>query len=227
MEDRIWYLKHINILEDLSKQQLMELGAHCSMTHYSRDEIVYLPGSNSQIYFLKAGSIKLISLSEAGKEIVKEVIRPGEIFGKIINSDPDIPEQAKTLEDSMVCYLPYERWQEFVANNLTLNIKIAKWMGLRIRRLERKMDTLYFKESNDRIVELLNDLASRMGNANDTGDIEIRLKLTHKELGQLSGTSRQSVTTFLSVLRDKGLIFYDRKRIILTRKWQEEYQEIH
>lgn len=85
-------------------------------------------------------------------------------------------------------------------------------MGFLIKRLERKMDLLYFKDARTRVVELLVDLARRMGKP-EQDTTEISAKLTHEEIAQLTGNSRQSVTTILNSLREEGLIDYDRNKI--------------
>lgn len=213
MEDKIWYLSQINVLKDLSKDQLMQLGGQCSMVTYKRGDKLYLPGTANDIFFLKTGSIKIVSHAASGQELISEVLHFGEIFGKIAGeSVGNTQESAIALEDSVVCFLPYSQWQEFVSNHLSLNFKLLKWMGFLIKRLERKMDLLYFKDARTRVVELLVDLARRMGKP-EQDTTEISAKLTHEEIAQLTGNSRQSVTTILNSLREEGLIDYDRNKI--------------
>ena len=213
MEDKIWYLSQINVLKDLTKDELMQLGGQCSMVTYKRGEKIYLPGTSNDIFFLKTGSVKIVSHSPSGQELIAEVLRFGEIFGKIAGeSTSNTQESAIALEDAVVCFLPYSQWQEFVASHVSLNFKLLKWMGFLIKRLERKMDLLYFKDARTRVVELLVDLARRMGKPMQ--DVtEISAKLTHEEIAQLTGNSRQSVTTILNSLREEGLIDYDRNKI--------------
>lgn len=202
----------------------MVLGAACGMTRYQKGDVVYLPGDHSQIYLLKMGSVKLVSQSDDGKELIKEIIETGEVFGKYISGvDPEGGEQAVALNDCMVCYLPFDRWEEFVKDNLSLNIKITKWVGLRISRLERKMHLLYFKDVDTRLIDVMNDLAERVGKEDSLGNIIINLRLTHDELSQLTGASRQSITSLLTDLRDKGFIDYSRSNFILKPKWRDKF----
>jgi CRP-like cAMP-binding protein len=223
MEDKIWYLKQINILEDLTQDQVMSLGMQCSMTRYKMGEHVYLPGDSRNIYFLKVGSIKLSSQGEDGKEIINEILKAGEIFGKYLGENISGIEEATALEDVMVCYMPYDKWQGYVKIHAALNINIIKWIGFRIARLERRLETLYFKDVKTKVIELLLDLGQRMGKPVGEDKL-INVKLTHEDLAKLTGVSRQGVTTTLNDLRDAGNIDYDRNRILLKAAFLEAHR---
>jgi CRP/FNR family cyclic AMP-dependent transcriptional regulator len=226
MEDKIWYLKEINILKNLSESQRMKLGSCCSMTNFKQGELIYLPGDIKNIYFLKFGSIKLVTQKKNEGETIKDVIEKGEIFGKCFGGEnEESGEEAIALEDSMVCYLAYANWHEFLKENLDLNLSILKWAGLRIKRLERRMDTLYFKPTSERIKDILADLAKRVGKRDvSSGQVTIPVHLTHEELGQLTGCSRQNVTTVLNEMREKGFIDYTRNKLVI-RKAIEEFAQ--
>jgi CRP/FNR family cyclic AMP-dependent transcriptional regulator len=223
MEDKIWYLKEINILKTLSESQRMKLGSCCDMTNFKRGELIYLPGDIKNIYFLKFGSIKLVTRKRNEGETIKDVIERGEIFGKCFGGEnEESGEEAIALEDSMVCYLAYENWHEFLKENLDLSLSILKWAGIRIKRLERRMETLYFKPTNERIKDILADLAKRVGKRDvSSGHITIPVHLTHEELGQLTGCSRQNVTTVLNEMREKGFIDYTRNKLVIQKSMEE------
>ena len=225
MEDKIWYLKQINILKDLTKEQIMSLGMQCGMTKYKKGDPVYLPGDLHNIYFLKVGSIKLSSQSEDGQEVIHEVLKAGEIFGKYLGEGVAQKEEATALEEVMVCYMPYVKWQEFVQIHAALNIKIVKWVGFRIKRLERRLDTLYFKDVKTKVIEFLIDLGQRLGKKTENNDTLITVSLTHEEIARLTGAGRQGVTTILNNLREESSIEYDRNRLVLKANFLQRFQE--
>ncbi len=216
-ESKIWYLSQINILKGLSKDQLMELGSLCGMQTLQRGERLYLPGKPNDIYFLKKGSVKLVTHSNEGEELIQEIIQVGEIFGRLHTDDVSSGmESAVAMDEIIVCFLTVNQWQDYVSKNISLNIKVLKWIGLKIRRVERKMDLLYFKDARTRVIELLTDLAHQIGKPKGE-HIELKVRLTHEEIAQLTGNSRQSVTTLMNTLREEGLIDYDRNRITVNQ----------
>ncbi len=215
MENKIWYLKQINILKSLSEKELMTLGAQCPMILYKRGEHVYIQEGDANIYFIKSGSIKVVVLTEEGSEQIKEIIEAGEIFGRFIDAVSDQQEQVVAVEDCMVCYLPFTNWRNFIKESAALSYSFIKWIGLRIKKMERKMDSLYFKNSRQRIAESLQDIIQRFGKPDAEGNTVLNLNLTHDEMAQLTGTSRQSVNMFMNELRDKGWIDYRRNKLVV------------
>jgi CRP/FNR family cyclic AMP-dependent transcriptional regulator len=81
-------------------------------------------------------------------------------------------------------------------------------------KLERKLELLVFKDARTRVVEFLKDAASWKGKKVGS-ETMIATPLTHKDIAALTGTSRQTVTTILNELKDKNLINFDRKKILI------------
>jgi CRP-like cAMP-binding protein len=104
--------------------------------------------------------------------------------------------------------------KDLMKENRELSFKMLKFVGLRLMKLERKLELLVFKDARTRVVEFIKDAASWKGKkvGNET---LIQTKLTHQDIASLTGTSRQTVTTILNDLKDKNLINFDRKRILV------------
>ncbi|MBX2901666.1 MAG: Crp/Fnr family transcriptional regulator [Cyclobacteriaceae bacterium] len=213
MEDKIWYLKDINVLKSLKEGDLMRLGAVCSMMQYRKGESIYMFEDTTNVFFLKSGSVKVMSVDADGNNHVQELLEAGEIFGKFIDEQADRQLKVIAAEDCLVCYLPFEKWQDFIKDHPALSLSFIKWAGSRIKRLENKVDSLYFKPSRQRIAEKLMDTIKRFGKKDESGNVIVSLSLTHDEIAQLTGTSRQNVNTYLNELREKGLNDYDRTSI--------------
>jgi len=107
-----------------------------------------------------------------------------------------------------------EDMRELMKENKPLNLKIFKLIGLRIRKLERKIESLVFKDARTRIVEFLKEMAMEKGKK---VGFEVMFKnyLTHKDIASLTGTSRQTVTTVLNELKENNIINFDRRRFLI------------
>ena len=117
-------------------------------------------------------------------------------------------------DNTTICPMNIDDMKELMAHNKALNLKIYKLLGLRIKKLERKVESLVFKDSRTRIVEFLRDWANEKGKK---VGFETMMKnyLTHKDIAALTGTSRQTVTTILNELKEKNIINFDRRRILV------------
>jgi CRP-like cAMP-binding protein len=98
--------------------------------------------------------------------------------------------------------------------NGELSFKLLKLVGFRLMKLERKLELLVFKDARTRVIEFLKDIASWKGKKVGY-ETMIPTRLTHKDIASLTGTSRQTVTTILNELKEKNLINFDRKKILI------------
>ena len=95
-----------------------------------------------------------------------------------------------------------------------LSFRLLKLVGLRLMKMERKLELLVFKDARTRIIEFLKDAASWKGKKVGF-ETMIQTKLTHKDIAALTGTSRQTVTTILNELKEANLIYFDRRKILI------------
>ena len=80
--------------------------------------------------------------------------------------------------------------------------------------MERRIESLVFKDARTRIVEFLREMAEEKGQKVGF-EMMIKNHLTHKDIASLTGTSRQTVTTVMNELRDENIINFDRRRILI------------
>jgi len=86
---------------------------------------------------------------------------------------------------------------------------VLKVNGLRIKKLERRLHDLLYKDSPTRIKEFIFDYIQEFGEENENGKQIAKNLLSHKEIANLTNTSRQTVSNTLSKMQKDGLIEYD------------------
>jgi len=104
--------------------------------------------------------------------------------------------------------------QDLMLENKSLSLKIFKLIGFRFRKLERRLESLVFKDARTRIVEFIKEMAQERGQKVGF-ETMVKNQLTHQDIANLTGTSRQTVTTILNDLRDRNLINFDRRKILI------------
>ncbi|MCB0483284.1 MAG: cyclic nucleotide-binding domain-containing protein, partial [Flavobacteriales bacterium] len=84
VESKLWYLEQINIFRDLTADDLQRIDRLASMRNVPSGKFIYFPEEPSTVIFLlKRGKVKIGSFGSDGKEIIKAVLEPGEIFGEL------------------------------------------------------------------------------------------------------------------------------------------------
>lgn len=81
---KLWHLERINLLKNLSEEELEELDRKTTVKVANKDQFIYFPEEPSKIvFFLKKGRVKIGSYSDDGKEVIKAILYPGEVFGEM------------------------------------------------------------------------------------------------------------------------------------------------
>ena len=99
-----------------------------------------------------------------------------------------------------------------IAESPQLALGVTRLVGLRRRRIERRLKYLLFHSNRDRIVNLLLELAEDYG-VPGPNEIELKIKLSHQDLASIIGSTRESVTVILGKLQSEGLIRLGRRKI--------------
>ncbi len=218
---KLWYLENFNILKALSKKEMMKLNEQTRMRNCHKNEIIYLPYEKSNtIYFLKEGKVKISSVSENGKEMIHAILGQGEIFGELAIADPSERKQiAEVTVNALVCSIDAKAFSEFMKNNSKLNLSITKIIGFRLRKIQARLESLWFKSAPERICSFIKDLTDELG-INVGDEKVVNLNLTHQQIANLTATTRQTVTSTLNDLEKREIILYDRKKILI-KKYKE------
>ncbi|HCW09092.1 MAG TPA: Crp/Fnr family transcriptional regulator [Cytophagales bacterium] len=185
--------------------------------YFKKDQFIYFPDEPAQyIYMIADGRVRIGHYLDDGKEVVSAILGMGEIFGELaLAGEEKRRDFAQALDDkTTVCPLSIDELKALMWENKELSFKMLKLVGLRLMKLERKLELLVFKDARTRVIEFIKDSASVKGKKVGYETL-VPTKLTHKDIAALTGTSRQTVTTILNELKEKNLINFDRKRILV------------
>ena len=212
----LWYFESTDLFNVLCPHKTKDLEEKHDMNHYKKEQFIYFPEDNSKyIYMIAEGRVKIGNYTDEGKEVVKAILTKGEVFGELaLTGEEKRSDFAQAMEDTTVCPMSIEDMEALMKDDKELNLKIFKLIGWRIKKLERKIESLVFKDARTRVIDFIRDAAEWKGQKVGFETL-IKTKLTHKDIASLTGTSRQTVTTILNELKDKNIINFDRRRILI------------
>lgn len=216
LKSKLWYLKRIDLFRDLSEEELQEVDRISRMITVKKGQPLYLPGDpGTSVFLLKLGRIKISRLSPEGKEFILDLIEPGEIFGEL-SLVAEGPQEAiaETLEDSLLCIIQRRDFEAILQRKPDLALRVAKFIGLKRKRIESRLEDLVFKDVPGRLAALLLQLARDYGVLDRRG-VLLRIKLSQRELANLIGASREVVNQVLSEFRRKRLIDFEGRQIVI------------
>ncbi len=216
-QSNLWYFQDVDLFNVLCPHKIKSIEERHEFNHFKKNDFIYFPNDKAKhIFMIADGRVKIGHYTEGGKEVVKAILGKGEIFGELALTGEEVrTDFAQSMdEDTVVCPMSIEDMQALMADDKELSLKIYKLIGLRVRKLERKIESLVFKDARTRIIEFLKDAAAWKGRKVGF-ETMIPTKLTHKDIASLTGTSRQTVTTILNELKESNLINFDRRKILI------------
>lgn len=212
-----YQLKDFSLFNKLPVHQLLDVEAVAFEKSYKKNDFVFMAEDKSNYLFLvKSGRVKTGMYSQDGKEILKGILGSGEIFGEMALIEEERSNQfAQTIDDGTTIYvIPIEKLQSIMQNNPSMGFKITQLLAKRVKKAEKRIESLIFKNARSRIVDFIKDMANERGRKVGF-ETMVANHLTHMDIANLTATSRQTVTTVLNDLRYHNLIYFDRKRILI------------
>ncbi len=157
----------------------------------------------------------MCSTTPEGKQSILAFIEPGELFGELsLIESGNREERAEASLKSSVIAIPGDALRELMEESPQLSIGVTKLIGLRRKRVERRIRSLLFRNNRDRLTHLLVELAEQYGKATSEG-IELSIRLSHQDLASIIGATRETVTTLLGEMQSEGLLIIKRQRLTL------------
>jgi len=217
MSENFWYLKNCHLFERLSTDRLKQVERRAKSRTFSAKSPIYLPAEASEaVFMLASGRVKLCNFTAEGKQSILTFIDPGEFFGELaIIESGQREEYAEAVEKSTVILIPADEINKLIEEFPHVSMGVTKLMGLRRRRIERRLKYLLFNSNRDRLANLLLELAEQYGKVTSDG-VELSIKLSHQELANIIGSTRETVTLMLGELQNENLIRTGRRKIVLT-----------
>ncbi len=209
----------MNVL-DLGTARRDALLADARRRSVVRGDFVYTPGDPADcIYVVDSGRVKIVRTSASGAESIVGIRNPGDIFGELswMTDGARRSTSAIALDPGDVCRVDAVSFERRLHADAVTAAHFARGIGQRLSSLERELTELAGKSVPGRLVDVLGRLAAEHGVPEDDGTLRIGLSLTHKDLADLIGTSRETLTKELSVLADVGLLRVSHRTIVLVQ----------
>ena len=186
----------MNVLTDDELDRLIPL---LSERRFDARQLLFSAGEvPERVFLILKGRVKLYHTSSNGKEVIIDIAGKGDLVGDMaILEGADHTVYARALEQTVVVTICWDDFFYLVQRSPRLAFTMAELMARRLAGVQRTLMNLVSKPVSGRLADALLDRVD--------GD-DLRLGLTHEELGQTIGTSRETVTALLSRFVTLGAI---------------------
>ncbi len=187
-----WYLRQLSrVMNVLSDEELDRLIPLLTERRFRARQVLFSTGDPAErVFLVLKGRVKTYQVAENGKEIILDVIGRGGIVGDMaIVEGGERIACAQAIDETVAVSISWEDFSHLLQQSPRLGFAMAELMARRLVGMQRTFMNIVSKPVSARLAD---DLLNRQE------DGVVRLGLTHQELGQTIGTSRETVTALLS-----------------------------
>ncbi|GEM_PF-1230001 len=200
----------------LSKKELDSLLDGASKINLTRKDVLYRPGiPNEYIYLILSGGIKVTKSNGRYMRFIIDFYSPGSLIGEdgLVSSEAQDTE-ARPLDRASVIRVDRKKVSRLLDNNPGFAHAWLELLDRRSRAYREKMEDLVFKEVRARLAGALFKLARSFGRRDRQG-LVITARITHQDLADYIGASRETVSLTLAEMRRKKLIRMNVRRFVV------------
>ena len=209
--DALANLRSIPLFSRVAQADLEQIASHLIERRYPRNTTIVeegLPGD--YMYILREGRVKVTKLSEDGREKILDFLEAGSFVGDMALLERG-PRSAsvKTLTPVKVLALSRTDFIGLLRKSPDLALAVIQELSRRIRSVNEQASSLSFQRVKERTMGLLERLAK---DPSSEGDRRVTPVLTHQQIADMVGTSRETVTRVVKDLKESGWLRQEGKR---------------
>lgn len=217
-------LREVELFAQIPPEELNELNNMLPLAEVPAGQLIYDPQRAPEALFIvKTGRVRVFQISASGKSFTLAIYGPGDVFGNMPIVGQNMGDSyGEALEKCAVCTLTVGQVREFFLSDPRISSQVAIILSQRVSDLEQRLSDLALRPLHQRVASLLLSTA--------TSSLlpwrhEKTVKLTHEQLAQLAGATREAVSKAVADLAARGLIRQQRGSIvILNEACLEDYK---
>ena len=179
---------------------------------------VYTVGDEREtVYFIEKGQIKLVMVSDEGKECMLAIHGAGDVFGELCLSGlGGRLETATAMEETLLKEIPCDKFLERLKSDALLE-GFIRYLAVRVADQQQVIANLVTVDSEQRLGKTLLQIARKLGKK-DPRSIRIEVRISHEELATMVGTTRPRISVFMQRFRNLELIEYNSEHHLIIKE---------
>jgi CRP/FNR family transcriptional regulator, cyclic AMP receptor protein len=204
---------------NLSPEAVQALSAITSPATYPKGATLFLEGQVARgVFILCNGRVKLSTSSADGRTLILRIADTGEVLGipATVTGKP-YELTAEVIEPTQANFIPRQDFLNFLRDHGDAALRVAQQLGEVYHSAIAEMRSIGLSHSvSEKLARFLLDVSASHGDAK--GEVKFTLTLTHEEIAQMIGSSRETVTRLFSDFKKKQLVQVKGSTVIIRNK---------
>lgn len=219
-------LQKSEVFSSLKSDELENISNYFEEVAFKNNDTIFNEGDPSDKFYLVAeGSVKVLKHTVMGKDIILEMMSPGDIFGGVAVLDKrPFPASALAMESTTVIRISRQNLLKIMEDYPTLKLDIVKYFSNKLRDAHEMLKNIATERVERRIASLLLKLSEKVGK--DDGNYrKIDFPLTRQEISEMVGTTVETCIRTMSKFQKKSIVKSSDGRIMIKVDLLQKYIE--
>ncbi|GLB57945.1 Crp/Fnr family transcriptional regulator [Cytobacillus sp. NCCP-133] len=205
-------LSQFSLFRELNNDELDKVVEISISREWKKGSHVFLQDDPLEnVYFINDGRVKIYKSDINGKEQIVAILTKGEMFPHVgFFRKGGYPAFSEVLENAQLVVVPIAQFEKVLIENPELCIKVFKVLGEKIVDLQERLEAQILNNTYEQIIKLLVRLCKMHGQDQGDGSYTLKGDFTNKDLANMIGTTRETVSRTLTKMKKKNLIETDR-----------------
>ncbi|WP_453995525.1 Crp/Fnr family transcriptional regulator [Bacillus nitroreducens] len=211
-------LRSVPLFKELSGNELKEMVNIAQNRQYKKNMHIFMQDDPlDYVYFIYKGKVKIYKNDINGKEQIVTVQKDGDMFPHVgFFRKGNYPAYALALEDTKAVVISISHFESMLLQHPQVCIKLFRVMGEKIVDLQNRLEAQILNNTYEQIIKLIMRLCNTDGRELSDGKKMITTQFTNKDLANMIGTTRETVSRTLTKLKKKEIIEVDVKGFIIV-----------
>ncbi|MEK5442107.1 MULTISPECIES: Crp/Fnr family transcriptional regulator [unclassified Fredinandcohnia] len=211
-------LQTVPLFKELTSNELNEIVNIAQYRQYKKGSHVFMQDDPLEnVYFIYQGKVKIYKNDVNGKEQIVTVQKDGDMFPHVgFFRKGNYPAYALVLENTKAVVISISHFENVLLQQPQVSIKLFRVLGEKIVDLQNRLEAQILNNTYEQIIKLIMRLCKSDGEEISNGKIMITTQFTNKDLANMIGTTRETVSRTLTKLKKKEIVEVDEKGNIMV-----------
>ncbi len=210
-------IRYVGLFDGLAEYQLKNILSVVVRQDFKKNQMVLFEDEpDTRLYLILKGLVKLTRITEEGREFILSFLGEGDVLGELSILDDEVrTNNAVAVEDTTLLYISRTDYLHIFQECPKLTLNLLRDMTQRIRERDAQIKSMSLQSATGKVASTILRFADEVGKIN-MGKVEITRLPPHRDLANMVGTSRETISRAINWLTENGYLHKQGSRLVIS-----------